>query len=379
MRVLLFSTMRWPFAAQLAGAFAALGARVEALCPAGSPLALSRHIGTVHPYHAVSPMRSLTRADSPGLVIPCDDPAAELLARYRGSSPCRRLSFLAAATAAGAPVAESMAAGDPAELDAAIARLGLPIVIKQDPSWGGAGVIVARDRTAAEAALTRLRRPSRLVDLVRWLRTGEASFLTFALYPAHGEISAQHFVPGIPATTSMACWRGKLLAAHHFDVLMTGGEEGGPASVVARRDCPAMEDAARRVAEALNLSGLYGLDYMRGPDGAVHLLEMNARATPTSHLPLTHDLPAALLTAAGFPVRPRPPVTERGEIALFPREWRRDPASPWFSRAFHDVPWDDPKMLEASLKDVPGGASLGALSALAAPGPGRTQGADPAF
>jgi hypothetical protein len=372
MRVLLFSTMRWPFAAQLAGAFAALGARVEALCPAGSPLALSRHIGTAHPYHALSPMRSLARAEAggPGLVIPCDDPAAELLARRRGASPCRRLAFLAAAARAGAPVAESMPAGDPAELDAAIARLGLPIVMKQDPSWGGAGVIVARERNAAIAALARFRRPSRLVDLVRWLRSGEASFLTFALYPAQSEISAQRFVSGIPATSSMACWRGKLLAAHHFDVLMTGGEEGGPASVVVRRECPAMEDAARRMAEALNLSGIYGLDYMRGPGGAVHLLEMNARATPTSHLPLAHDLPAALLTAAGFPVHPRPPVTERDEIALFPREWRRDPASPWFSRAFHDVPWDDPKVLVASLKDAPGGASLGALTALTASGPG---------
>lgn len=369
MTVLLFTTMRWPFAAQLAGAFAALGARVEALCPAGSLLALSRHIGTRHSYDPLAPMKALARAETasrPVLIIPCDDPAAELLARFRGLPAVRRIAFLAAAAKAGAPVAETMQVTD--RLDGAIARFGLPLVLKLDPSWGGAGVAIARDKAEADAALARFRRPPRLVDLVRWIRLKEAHFLTFALYPARGEISAQRFVSGTPATTAMACWQGEMVAAHHFDVLMTGGDATSPASVVVRRDCPAMEDSARRVAKALHLSGLYGLDYMRDSGGAVHLLEMNARATPTSHLALTHDLPAALLTAAGFPVQRRPAVTESREIALFPREWRRDPASPWLARAYHDVPWDEPRVLDASLKDAPAAASAAALAARA---PGR--------
>jgi hypothetical protein len=37
-------------------------------------------------------------------------------------------------------------------------------------------------------------------------------------------------------------------------------------------------------------------------------------------------------------------------VAIFPREWQRDPASPWLQLAHHDVPWDDPAVLLASLR-----------------------------
>jgi hypothetical protein len=34
-------------------------------------------------------------------------------------------------------------------------------------------------------------------------------------------------------------------------------------------------------------------------------------------------------------------------VALFPQEWMRDPASPYLTNAFHDVPWDDPALIRA--------------------------------
>jgi hypothetical protein len=356
MTVLLFTTMAWPFAARLAGAFADLGTRVEALCLPHAPLARSRHVARRHAYHPLAPFTSLRRAAgraAPLLVIPCDDPAADLLARFEGKALPGRVDFLSRAEAAGAPVAGTMALEKDADLDGALARFGLPLVLKHEPGWGGEGVAIAADRAGAEAALSRFRRPVRLLNLARWVKRRESHFLTAALHPGTEAFSAQRFIPGIPATSVLACWKGALLAAHHFDVRVTGAGPQAPASVVTRRDCPAMEDSARRIAAAFGLSGLYGLDYMRGSDGAVHLLEMNARATPTAHLSLVHDLPAALLAAAGVPVRRRPPATALDDIALFPGEWLRDPASPWLSRAFHDVPWDDPAVLEGSLANAP--------------------------
>ena len=47
----------------------------------------------------------------------------------------------------------------------------------------------------------------------------------------------------------------------------------------------------------------------------------------------------------------RAPITDKREIALFPREWIRDPASPWLNRAYHDVPWDDPAVLLACVQN----------------------------
>jgi hypothetical protein len=43
----------------------------------------------------------------------------------------------------------------------------------------------------------------------------------------------------------------------------------------------------------------------------------------------------------------RPALTQARQIALFPQEWRRAPDSPWLNNAFHDVPWDDPAVLQA--------------------------------
>jgi biotin carboxylase len=227
--------------------------------------------------------------------------------------------------------------------------LGLPLVLKLDDSWGGEGVLIAESRQEAVKAFRRLGRQSRLRNVFRALRGRGTHFLTQALYPVSPRISAQHFISGTAATSSFACWRGKVVASHHFDVRVSTTPTS-PASVIAVSDCRQMAATAEAVAQAFNLSGLFGLDYIRDASGQVHLLEMNRRATPTMHLALEQDPVASLLKAAGLPASFRPPVTDKKQIALFPREWLRDPASPWLARAYHDVPWDDPAVMRACVK-----------------------------
>jgi hypothetical protein len=36
-------------------------------------------------------------------------------------------------------------------------------------------------------------------------------------------------------------------------------------------------------------------------------------------------------------------------VVLFPREWQRSPTSEWLKTGHHDVPWDDPAVLRASI------------------------------
>jgi hypothetical protein len=126
----------------------------------------------------------------------------------------------------------------------------------------------------------------------------------------------------------------------------------GPATVMRRVECRAMEQAAIRIAERFGLSGLHGLDFIRDRHGTPHLIEMNPRATQTSAFAFGpgRDLAAALVAevAATLPA-PRPLVTENPVIALFPQEWRRDPQSGWLHSAYTDVPWDDPAVLRACL------------------------------
>jgi hypothetical protein len=277
---------------------------------------------------------------------------APLMARAFGNSDAfpiltARNDFLREAAAAGAPATDNIALEREADLAAATARLGLPLVVKADGTWGGGGVVIARDRATALAALRRFSRPSRLRIAAQAIKRNEPHLLVRARLPLAPKPGAQRFVAGHPATSAIACWQGRLLAANHFDVMVAGSADGtGPATVVARSDCPAMQDSAARIAARFGLSGLYGLDYMRDAAGRVFLLEINPRATPTSHLALGpgQDLPAALLSAAGLAVCDRPAVTAERRIALFPQELRRDPASPHLASAYHDLPLGDPAL-----------------------------------
>jgi hypothetical protein len=364
--ILVFTTMPWPFPAQLAAAFSACGARVEALSPAHGKLARSRHVARHHAWHLLTPHAGIDAAlNSADLVIPCDDLAAELLLARQGEAPLSRHEFLTRAAKAGAPVADAMPLDDAGALDTAIAQLGLPLVIKCDATWGGDGVAIVHTRQHARAAVDGFRKQSRLRHLVRALRRKRAHFLSRALFPVRTRISAQRFVAGHPATSTLACWQGQVVAAHHFDVVQSSGATG-PASVIAVTDCAQMQASAEAVAKAFNLSGLVGLDYIRGADGRVHLLEMNARAVPTSHLALHHDPVFALLAAAGLQARPRASTTALDHIALFPREWLRDPLSHWLKDAFHDVPWDDAAVVRACAQVAPP-AALAVLKDSAGP------------
>ncbi len=368
-KILLASATDWPFPARLAGAFAALDARVEAVCLRRSPLRRSGLVSRRHGFSPLQPLASLARAvtaAAPDLVIPCDDLMAELLWRLAQAKPelrpllersrgdadafptlSSRNDFLRQAAMAGAATADTIALESADDLDRAIAVFGLPLVVKADGSWGGDGVVIARDRAAAEAAFAKFSHASRLRALAGALKRRESHLLVrarFALAPRPG---AQRFIAGKPATSSIACWRGRLLAANHFDVLVSNGT--GPATVLQVSHDAAMTDAARRIAARFSLSGFYGLDYMRGEDGKALLLEINPRATPTAHLALgpDHDLASALLSAAGHPVPDRPAATRQDRIALFPQEWRRDPRSPHLIHAFHDLPQADPALAAA--------------------------------
>ncbi len=103
-RVLIATTQNWPFAAQLAGAFAGAGAAVEALSPPGSMLALSRHPQRKHAYRALAPLSSLCDATAQNrfdMILPCDDQAADLVLRATGGVVIGRHTFLAGAREGG--------------------------------------------------------------------------------------------------------------------------------------------------------------------------------------------------------------------------------------------------------------------------------------
>jgi len=387
-KVLLLSSVGWPSVARLAAGFAHAGCSVDALAPDGAAVAASRYLAHHHLYRALYPLSSMRvaiEAAAPQLAICCDDRAlAQLLDLYRKHAEASRFGdlietslgnpaavprlisrygFMEEARAEGIRVPDTLPVATKCDLEAAIAALGFPLVLKSDGSWGGDGVVLARNAADARAAFVRLARaPSRLRSLARAIRRRDTHYLHDVITPASRIVSAQRFIPGLPAASAFAAWRGEIVGAVYYDVLIAEGALGPP-SVIRRVDCTEIAHATRKIARRFGLSGIHGMDFIRDSTGTPHLIEINPRATQGSTLAFGpgRDLPAALAGCL-IPDAPARPAFANDLVAFFPREWKRDPLSPYLVSAYHDVPWDDPGILLASLgvpaKRVSGASAL---------------------
>ena len=326
-------------------------------------------------YSPLKPVRSLRKAISrvsPDLIVPCDDravghllrlyqsekssPVADLVTKSIGTPEnygrvLSRSGSLAALREMGIRVPDTLAVSSEAKLDDCLAVTGLPAVLKSDESWGGEGVVIAQTAEEARAAFRKLSSPpSRLRSIARALRRRDAHFFLSAMKPSTTAVCVQRFVVGQQAASAFAARDGNILASLDYDVLVSQGEIGPP-SVIRRVDCPEMQAASRAAAQVFGLSGLHGLDFIRDASGAVHVIEINPRATQGGTLAFGagRDLPSALAaTLSSGPVGMRRPI-DKDVVVFFPREWKRNPASPYLKSGHHDVPWDDPAVMDAAL------------------------------
>ena len=377
--ILLTATLRWPIAARLAIVFADMGCRVEAVCPRQHPVTRTRAIGRIYPYAALSPLVSLRAAidtAAPDLIIPCDDNAAVhlhrlyvhagkegpsanalrvLIARSLGTPGACALAMsrgrlMALAAEEGVRIPESAIVGARGELHAWLSQHGFPAVIKADCTWGGQGVSIVRNHEEAQRAFSLMKsRPAIVNAAARMLRDRDPSCLLNALKEARRTVTLQEYIPGTPANRAVACWQGQVLAGASVEAIRTQ-HPTGPATVVQVIENPEMSEAVYRLMRRLGVSGLWGVDFvLDAATGAAYLIEANPRATPISHLPLGagHDLPAALYAQlAGTPPRTTPATIDQDVIVMFPGEWHRDPASPYLRSEYHDVPWDEPGLVQ---------------------------------
>ncbi len=234
-----------------------------------------------------------------------------------------------------------------------VERTGLPTVLKADGTSGGNGVRVVRTSAEAQHAFLKLQAPPLMARAFkRALVDQDWTLVRPALRRRRPELSAQTFIAGHEATSTVACWKGTVLASLHFEVLRKGNA-AGHATVVRLIDNAEISTAVGKIVRRMGLSGLCGFDFMvESSTGHAHLIEINPRATQVGHITLGpgHDLPAALYSAVtGQPVRVSPPATANDTIAIFPHEWARDPKSEFLRTAYHDVPWDTPELVHACI------------------------------
>jgi hypothetical protein len=384
--VLLITAQRWLSTARIGMAFAEAGWTVEAVCPYRHIFGFTKAVRRLHHFDFLAIPQSIRRAISkarPDLVIPCDDLVAghlrhlcdsdsssngsdelrALLARSLGDSSCyadldSRSRIATLAKDQGVAVPETVVVRSDADLEACLVRNDLPVVLKVDGSSGGSGVRIVRNLEEARSAFATLSIPVGFLTAVkRAVVDRNGTYVMPALKRNRPVVNLQRYVAGEEVTCTAACWQGEVLACTALRVLNTSGRFGG-STVVQVIDDPNVLHAVQTMSRRLRISGLYGFDFiLERESGQPFLLEINPRATPTTHLrtsagSLAFALRFALTGEGAKPVS----LYKTGDIiALFPQEWHRDQESDFLRTAYHDTPWNEPEFVRACLRREKGG------------------------
>lgn len=375
--VLITTTSRWYPTARLAMALANAGCTVDSVCPVGHPMRKTKAVRRAHVYHGLAPLAAIAKAiaaSQPDFIVSGDDLATQHLHRLhaeeqstRSDSPISALierslgnpnSFpVVSARTAFMEVAVEQKVRVPAtrvirnldELRDWIAQTGFPMVLKANGTSGGEGVRIVRTVAEAEQFFNQLQAPPLLARAMkRALIDHDKTLLWPSILRRRPVVNAQVFIAGCEATSTFVCWKGIVLASLHFEVINKTSTTGF-ATVVRLIENPEMSFAVEAMARRLGLSGFYGFDFMlEANTGRAYLIEVNPRSTQVGHLSMGagHDLPAALYIALSEKTaQPSPKVTEKDTVALFPQEWIRDSESSFLRTAYHDVPWEEPELV----------------------------------
>jgi hypothetical protein len=384
--ILLATTCNWVSPARLAIALADVGFDVKAVCPAHNYLKKINRLPRTYAYSALRPLNSFLKAieaTKPDLILPCDDLAtrhlhelhkryaqaenpqvSELIVRSLGGS--QNFSLLEARTplmsfarkeGIRAPKTKVITSFD--ELKALLQEADFPLVLKADGTSSGEGVAIVNSAEEAAKAFLMLQSPPKLVRTLKWMIVNHNFRPVIpTLLRRKSVVNVQSYISGRDATSLTACWRGRLLAELQFEVLSVQ-KAAGPASILKLICHSEMSQTATLIADTLQLSGLYGFDFIleNGTQHA-HLIEMNPRTTQVGHLALGpgRDIPASLYAAfTEKEVLPRAKATNKDVIVLFPEGWLRDPTNSALKTGYHDVPWEEPDLVR-SLVDRQNGA-----------------------
>jgi predicted ATP-grasp superfamily ATP-dependent carboligase len=358
-------------------AFLRHGCHVSALCPPGHPLRFVAGMGSIYSYQGLASMgllRAAIRAAQPTLIVPCDDIAVwQLHALHATETDLRPLIELSLGAAEAYPaiqqrgellrIAQSLGIRVPFTQILTSAEelkdwnFDRPAVLKLDGTWGGEGVMIVRSLTEATQKFHAAPK-----TLKAWMACKR--FLVnrhfFALWvwrrQKTSKMTIQEFIPGRPATTMFACWRGEVLASSTVEVLVSQAPTGA-ANVVQVLKNKEIEEAVRMLAWKLQLSGFHGLDFVLEQDtDAAYLLELNPRATQLGHLNLSaHGNLAGVLAAKLKNEVPDAIASENqiqtGAIAFFPFAFKSNPGSVYLHQGYHDVPWEEPALVRELMSD----------------------------
>ncbi|MEP6998736.1 MAG: ATP-grasp domain-containing protein [Betaproteobacteria bacterium] len=364
---------QWLGPARMARALAKAGCEVSLLAPADSLAAKSRYVAKRHvlagnaiPMEWLQSLNEAVDDSAPSLLVPCDEMAIRLLFALVLEPPLDlpsatrlRLDALIRTSLGDPafyqtsidktllpPAAEALGIRVPPYalvdgIDEAIAcatALGYPLVLKRRFGFAGEGVAIVGDADDLVRQGQALLSPDQL-DL------GERRTR---------QLLVQSFIPGAYHSQVIAVWQGTPLAGFAWDRQVATLPCKGQTSVLRFVHSPETQAHAETLCKAFGISGFCNVQFVLDDNGRAHLLEINRRIVTHMHMGerVGADLAAAIAgQLRGLPPAPRaaPRSAPGPSVAIFPREWLRDPRSRWLSNCPVDIPWDDPALLKAML------------------------------
>lgn len=305
--VLVITTQTWLQITRLALRFAKHGCRVSALCPEESHLTSSPQIAAVYRHGLLNPvgaLRHAIQASHAEFLLPTDDLSVWLLHELAVQSPSfaplierslgsghaypilrSRFQLLELAHQLGIAVPRTELIAGIQDLEPWCTTDAPPFILKKDGTWGGGGVEIVRGPDQALAAWHRFSQPSSFPTRAGcWLRNGDASAFARLQCLRYPQITAQTLVRGIPANSMYACHQGRILGEVQAKVVASKGITG-PSFAIELVTDSRISRAGRLLAEQLQLSGFFGLDFIIDHHtGEPFLIELNPRSTQLGHL-----------------------------------------------------------------------------------------------
>ncbi len=175
----------------------------------------------------------------------------------------------------------------------------------------------ADEARQAFAALTE--EATRSARAMQWLRIGDKSAFTRLRCLSSPKLTSQSFVSGVPANSMYACAQGRILGEVQARVIASEGKKG-PSLVIQLMEDARISRAGAALAEALQLSGFFGLDFMLDAEtGEPLLIELNPRSTQLGHIALANQPDLAGRLWAHWTGNPLPPSgsAELGRTVCF--------------------------------------------------------------
>lgn len=383
-KILLVSVLPYLFSARLVLGLQQVGFTVAVVCPTRHPVHHLRHpplrcplgiagANSLGPFGARARVMNAIERFLPDAIVPCDDYAAQILHGIARSAPpqiVERLESSLGPVKAYA-ILESKTAQvtlarqrnirtprfeiieNRRSLPEALGEVGLPAFMKRDASWAGQGVRKVSDGADLHKAWRELSKQHSLMHALKNVRKTGVRHALAGVRRGRPALHLQAAVAGLPAHRTIVCRNGKVIDGFSLVAVETSSESG-PASVVRVADNPEMTVAADVLAKELRLNGLVGFDFVVAESGEAYFLEINARATPAAALAVAGapDL-LGILFRTMTPSSGAPARSVAGDtIALFPDEMLRDGTSPFLGSAHHDIPTDEPGLVEFGLQQV---------------------------